>query len=66
MPETVFLCFSTDLVEKSVAVPYDVLYNGLVTRAFAIRYHQNAYSYLNLCGHLGIEMDLLENQFWDT
>ena len=59
------LCNSADLVERGVAVPFDVLYGGEVCRAFAIRYRGTPHAYLNRCTHVAMEMDYQPNRFFD-
>lgn len=66
MTEPVFLCFSHDLVDSSFAVPFDVLYFGQSTAAFAVRYQGQVYAYLNRCSHVPMEMDYQPNEFFDV
>ncbi len=74
MPETpevndtppVVLCAGSALIEKGLAVPFEVLYAGEVCSAFAIRYQGRAHAYLNRCVHLPMEMDFQANRFFDA
>ncbi len=59
------LCNSADLVNASIAVPFDVLYAGQTCRAFAIRFEGHVHAYLNRCAHVAMEMDWQPNQFFD-
>ncbi|MFZ3220295.1 MAG: Rieske 2Fe-2S domain-containing protein [Rhodoferax sp.] len=59
------LCNSSDLVDRGAAVPFDVVYGGRTARGFAIRYQGQVYAYLNQCGHIPMEMDYQDNQFFD-
>ena len=59
------LCNSNDLVERGVAVPFDVIYKSEACRAFAIRYRGNLHAYLNRCTHVAMEMDYQPNRFFD-
>ena len=66
MPEALVpLCNSADLVDRGLAVPFDVVYAGQTCRAFAIRFQGQVQAYLNRCSHVAMEMDLLPNRFWD-
>lgn len=66
MTEPVFLCFSHDLADSSLAVAFDVSYFGLVNAAFAVRYRGQVYAYLNRCSHVPMEMDYQPNEFFDV
>ena len=66
MTQIIFLCNSTDLVNSSAAVPFDVVYCGQTCRAFAIRYQDQVHAYLNRCAHVPMEMDYHSNQFFDS
>ena len=59
------LCPSADLQDGGLAVPFDVLYAGQTSRAFAIRFQGRAHAYLNRCAHVPMEMDYQENRFFD-
>ncbi len=59
------LCNSQDLVNSGDAVPFDVVYCGQTCMAFAIRYQDVAYAYLNRCTHVPMEMDYQPNRFFD-
>jgi nitrite reductase/ring-hydroxylating ferredoxin subunit len=63
--ERIALCNSRDIVEASVAVPFDVVYGGQTCRAFAIRFEGEVHAYLNRCSHVAMEMDWQPNQFFD-
>jgi nitrite reductase/ring-hydroxylating ferredoxin subunit len=59
------LCNSQDLVEGSLAVPFDVNYAGQTCRAFAIRFEGQVHAYLNRCTHVAMEMDYQPDRFFD-
>lgn len=61
----VALCASADLVEASVAVPFDVIFGGQTCRAFAVRWAGRVHAYLNRCTHVAMEMDWQPNRFFD-
>jgi nitrite reductase/ring-hydroxylating ferredoxin subunit len=48
-----------------LAVPFDVVYHGQTCYAFAIRYADKVYAYLNRCSHVPMEMDYQPNRFFD-
>lgn len=59
------LCNSGDLVNSGLAVPFDVEYCGQTCYAFAVRYADKVYAYLNRCSHVPMEMDYQPNRFFD-
>lgn len=59
------LCKASELKDGGDAVPFDVLYWGEPTRAFAIRYAGRVHAYLNRCSHVPMEMDYQANRFFD-
>ena len=66
MPEQLIpLCNSSDLLDRELAVPFDVVYCGQTCRAFAIRYRGQVHAYLNRCSHVWTEMDYQPNRFFD-
>ncbi len=62
----VALCNASDLQNAGDAVPFDVIYQGQTSCAFAIRYGGQAHAYLNRCAHVPMEMDFQPNRFFDT
>ena len=60
------LCASDALADSGAAVPFDVVYQGQPCRAFAIRFQGQAHAYLNRCGHVPMEMDYVDGQFFDS
>lgn len=64
--ESLVLCVSSALLNGGTAVLFDVLADGRACRAFAIRHQGEAHAYLNRCGHVPMEMDYLEGQFFDS
>lgn len=66
MAESIFLCASADLINSADAVPFQVLYWGQVSAAFAIRYQGQVHAYLNRCAHVPMEMDEPPNHFFDS
>ena len=60
------LCNSANLSNSGEAVPFDVVYAGQTCRAFAIRFQDQVYAYLNRCAHVAMEMDFQPNRFFDS
>lgn len=60
------LCASEALAERGAAVAFDVVFEGRACRAFAVRFGGEAHAYLNRCGHMPMEMDYVEGQFFDS
>lgn len=63
--QTIPLCNAQDLVNSGEAVPFDVVYCGQTSVAFAIRYADQVHAYLNRCSHVPMEMDYQPNRFFD-
>lgn len=63
--QTIPLCNAQDLVNSGDAVPFDVVYCGQTSYAFAVRYADQVHAYLNRCSHVPIEMDYQPNRFFD-
>ena len=63
--QRIALCNSGDLVDGGLAVPFDVVYQGLSCWAFAIRFEGQVHAYLNRCAHVAMEMDYQPNRFFD-
>ena len=64
-PQVIALCNADALVNSGEAVPFDVIYCGQTCLAFAIRYDDKVYAYLNRCSHVPMEMDYQPNRFFD-
>ena len=63
--QRIALCNSDVLQNSGEAAPFDVLYCGQTSLAFAIRYDGQVYAYLNRCSHVPMEMDYQPNRFFD-
>ena len=46
-------------------MPFDVVYDGEMCRAFAIRYEGLPQAYLNRCSHVPVELDFQPNRIFD-
>ncbi|MEI6733072.1 MAG: Rieske 2Fe-2S domain-containing protein [Comamonadaceae bacterium] len=66
MTERVALCESSALSNSERAVPFEVSYDGRNCAAFAIRYLDHVYAYLNRCAHIPMEMDYQPDRFFDS
>jgi nitrite reductase/ring-hydroxylating ferredoxin subunit len=60
------LCASADLVEKGLAVLFDVLHFREPARAFALRFDGKVVAYLNRCVHVPTELDWQPGEFLDS
>lgn len=60
------LCASSELEEGGKGVRFRVLWHGLDLPAFVIRHRGEAHAYLNQCGHVPVELDWQEGEFFDT
>ena len=60
------LCPASALVERGMAVPFDIVYAGQTCRAFAIRFNEQPYAYLNRCTHVAMELDWQPNRIFDA
>jgi nitrite reductase/ring-hydroxylating ferredoxin subunit len=66
MTQCVVLCESSELTNSERAVSFEVSYDGRNSAAFAIRYQDHVYAYLNRCAHIPMEMDYQPNRFFDN
>lgn len=60
------LCPSSALHNGAEAVAFDVIYASQSCRAFAVRYQNRVYAYLNRCSHVPMELDWQPNQVFDS
>ena len=60
------LCNAAALGNSGTAVAFDVVYQGQICRAFAVRYADQIHAYLNRCSHLPMEMDFQPDRFFDV
>ena len=59
------ICASGALLDAGTAVRFEVEYFGENAPAFAVRFEQRVYGYLNRCGHMPMELDWREGEFFD-
>jgi len=60
------ICASAALVEAGTGVRFTVKVAGEAVPAFAIRCHGQAHAYLNRCGHVSVELDMLPGEFFES
>lgn len=61
------ICASSDLLDGGPGVRFEVAEAGFSTPApaFAIRWHGQVFGYLNRCGHIPVELDWQQGEFFD-
>ena len=59
------ICASADLADSGKGVRFEVEYFGERAPAFVLRSEGRVYGYLNRCGHLPMELDWREGEFFD-
>ena len=64
-PGAIALCASDALRDGGLAVPFEVLHEGVPNRAFAVRHEGQVAAFLNRCTHVAMEMDYQPNRFFD-
>jgi nitrite reductase/ring-hydroxylating ferredoxin subunit len=60
------LCPSTQLAERGAGLRFDVLVDGELLCAFAVRHRGVAVAYLNRCAHVAMELDWVAGRFFDS
>lgn len=60
------ICASTALVEGGDGVRFQVDQWGKAVPAFAIRFRERVYAYLNQCSHVPVELDWDNGRFFDS
>jgi len=59
------ICQSADLAEGGKGVRFSVSRHGEELPAFAVRYRGVVRAFLNRCGHVPVELDWVEGEFFD-
>ena len=59
------ICDSAELAEAGKGVRFEVAYFGERAPAFVLRCEGRVYGYLNRCGHMPMELDWREGDFFD-
>ncbi len=60
------ICASSDLVEKSRGVRFEFERQGTQRPAFVVRFDGSPHAFLNQCGHVPVELDWQEGEFFDV
>ncbi len=59
------ICSSDELQEKGSGVRFSVERHGVDEPAFVVRYRGQVHAYLNRCGHVPVQMDWQQGEFFD-
>lgn len=59
------ICVSAALAERGNGVRFEVERNGRPQSAFVVRFDGRAHAFLNQCGHVPVELDWQEGEFFD-
>ncbi len=59
------ICHGTDLQERGRGVRFTVTRHGRQQPAFAVRYDGVVRAFLNRCGHVPVQLDWMEGEFFD-
>lgn len=60
------ICAAAELVDAGKGVRFEVTHYGQSQQAFAIRFDGVAHAFLNQCGHIPIELDWQQGEFFDA
>lgn len=60
------ICPSASLADAGKALRFEVEYFGEPAAAFAVRFRGRVFAYLNRCGHMSMELDWREGEFFDS
>lgn len=60
------ICASADLAEGGRGVRFEVERSGRAEPAFIVRFQGRARAYLNRCGHVPVELDWNEGEFFES
>ena len=60
------VCGSDELVEGGRGVRFSVDRHGSVEPAFVVRFRGTVHAYLNRCGHVPVEIDWQQGEFFDS
>lgn len=59
------LCSSAELHDGGTGVRFEVVRDGVTENAFVIRHRGQVHAYINRCGHVPVELDWQEGEFFD-
>ena len=60
------ICASGELIEGGPGLRFTVTHSGNEEAAFAVRFRGRACAFLNRCGHVPVELDWQEGEFFDS
>lgn len=60
------ICTSGELIEGGPGLRFTLMYRGSEEAAFAVRFRGGAYAFLNRCGHVPVELDWQQGEFFDS
>lgn len=60
------ICAAEALSEAGRGVRFEIDYFGRSVPAFVVRYEGHAHGYLNRCGHVPMQLDWTEGEFFDA
>ncbi len=63
--EECVICASADLQDGGKGIRFTVDWHGQPAPAFVIRHQGEPHAYLNQCGHVPVELDWQEGDFFD-
>lgn len=59
------ICSAEDLLEQGKGVRFELQQGDLKQQAFVVRFEGVPHAFLNQCGHLPVELDWQEGEFFD-
>lgn len=60
------ICASGELADGGKGVRFSLGEGAAERHAFAVRFRERVYAYLNECAHAGLELDWLPGEFFDA
>ena len=60
------ICAGADVIEGGRGVRFSIDRHGVTEPCFVIRYKGLAHAFLNRCGHVPVELDWQEGEFFDS
>ena len=59
------ICATNAVQEQSIGVRFEVDHAGVLQPAFVVRFEGRPRAFLNQCGHVAVELDWQEGEFFD-
>ncbi len=60
------ICASGELIEGGLGLRFNLALRGREEAAFVVRFHGQVYAFLNRCGHVPVELDWQQGEFFDS